>query len=212
MQKTLVFILLLFPVLLFFSCTPAKVKTPVAEGSKKVDSPEMKVGDKWFTMQNDWLNGTYTEHVSKVVSVQEYGNFKILLTVPEFNREIELSFDKNAVLKKAMDKMVKEEIPIEKLNRFMVQFPLWVGKKWDNEIIDDGGNRIRHYYKVKAYKKIKTVAGEFRAFKIHRNVVNENVAWNVLQTCWYAPDAKSYVMCETDSAKQLVLKKYFQGG
>ena len=212
MNKTLVFIMVLFPVLLCFSCTPAKVKTPVAEGSKKVDSPEMKVGDKWFTMQNDWFNGTYTEHVSEVVSVLEYGSFKVRLTVPEFNREIELSFDENAVLNKAMDKVVKEEIPIEKLNRFTVQFPLWVGKKWQNEIIDEGGNRIRHYYRVKAYKKINTAAGSFNAFKISRNVVNENVAWKVLQTCWYAPDAKSYVLCETDSAKQLVLTKSMQGG
>jgi hypothetical protein len=81
-----------------------------------------------------------------------------------------------------------------------LNFPLFIGKKWQNETQGEGADGILRTFKNNwEVEKIETVdspAGQFRAWKIHRNFTAPNMRQTRDQYYWYAPDVKIVVKLE----------------
>jgi len=196
-KKYYAFIVLLVSfILIFFTSgcqtTPGKqIQSPGETVS--VSFPKMMVGDSWVTkgfgkkgivtrsrtIIETKPDGGFVEEVKddKGITLNEYYNNK-------YQRIVSINVEKGS--------KVKIPKPPEK----RLEFPLFVGKKWNDEF--DGWSRkgIRHFkneYVVDKYETINTKAGAFKAFKIIRLGSIPKKSWKGKEEYWYSPEAKRIV-------------------
>lgn len=77
-------------------------------------------------------------------------------------------------------------------------WPLWVGKEWSQKVSHTISGSTYNYeqdFKVLAYEKVHTSAGEFEAFKLSRAVVNGST----YEEYWYSPQVRYIVKFEGSS-------------
>jgi hypothetical protein len=205
----------LLTVFLLFGCSfmSSENKNPPI-GAHMVEFPNMEVGEKWILMANDRLTDKYTRHIIEVTSVNKDGSFETTSIVPEYNRRVKSYYDNCYGKIASIDLVRNQEIDIPKPPRNLLNFPLWVGKKWRDRKYrawNKDDSRFYNYentYQVKAYTEIKTAAGTFKAFKIWR--INRNLSSNKVwyRTYWYSPKVKHFVKYRAEEGGRFDLIRY----
>jgi len=197
-KKYYAFIVLFFisVVIFFFTAgcqtTPGK-QTHSPDETVSASFPKMMVGDSWVTKEfskkgivtrsrtiiETKPDGGFVEEVKgdKGRTLNEYYNNK-------YQRIVSIDVEKGSA--------VKIPKPPEK----RLEFPLFVGKKWNDEF--DGWSRkgVRHFinkYVVDKYETINTKAASFKAFKIIRLGSIPKKSWKGKEEYWYSPEAKRIV-------------------
>ena len=185
---------------------------PVSEAggdSPTMERPSMIIGDTWIEMSPDWLSAGYVKHITKVVSVNENGSFETETRVPELNRLYLYKFDEKHRWLGGEEINSQTIIPEENPSEGPMNYPLWVGKKWEylnvkGKNLDSGIYYIyNNYYEVVAYEKILLNSEKYQTFKVHW--VSENLGPEGGGTSvsigegdfWISPEAKSFVKFET---------------
>jgi len=195
-KKYYTFIFLFFSsVVIFFTfgCQTTPSKQTSLPGDPVSNFPKMMVGDSWVTKEfskkgivtrnrtiiETKSDGSFVEEIKddKGRTLNEYYNNK-------YQRVISINVEKGSA--------VKIPKPPEK----RLEFPLFVGKKWNDEF--DGWSRkgVRHFineYVVDKYETINTKAGSFKAFKIIRLGSIPKKSWKGKEEYWYSPEAKRIV-------------------
>jgi uncharacterized caspase-like protein len=160
-------------------------------GESTVDFPHMAVGDQWVLMTH---RGPRSHSVTEV---KPDGSFVVEVKNKEGMVIWHRHYDRGYRILKtdllAPAEKAKSEAPWERV----LNFPLYVGKKWQDEYKGMGADEVpRHYrnsYEVQKIETVTTPAGTFSAFKIHRNFTATGLQKNQDQYYWYAPDAKVVV-------------------
>ena len=78
----------------------------------------------------------------------------------------------------------------------ILEFPLFVGKKWNDEFDTWKKGNIRHFtneYIVDKYESITTKADSFEALKIIRLEYIPKKSWKGKEEYWYSPEVKRIV-------------------
>lgn len=151
----------------------------------------MAVGDQWVLMTH---RGPRTH---SVIEVKPDGSFVVEVKNKEGTALWRRHYDRGYRMLKtdflAPADKAKSEAPWERA----LNFPLYVGKKWQDEYKGMGADEVpRHYqnsYEVEKIETVTTPAGTFSAFKIHRNFIATGLQKSQDQYYWYAPDAKVVV-------------------
>jgi uncharacterized caspase-like protein len=160
-------------------------------GESTVDFPHMAVGDQWVLMTHRGLRS------HSVIEVKPDGSFVVEVKNKEGMALWHRHYDRGYRILKtdlmAPAEKAKWEAPWEKT----LNFPLFIGKKWQDEYKAMGADEVpRHYrnsYEVQKIETVTTPAGTFNAFKIHRSFLATGIQKNQDQYYWYAPDAKVVV-------------------
>jgi hypothetical protein len=205
----------LITVFFLFGCSYMSIeekKPPI--GAHVVEFPKMEVGEKWIVMAHDRLTDKYTKHIIEVSGVNKDGSFETTTVIPEYNRRIKNLYDNSYGRIASIDLVENQEVSVPRPPRNLLNFPLWVGKKWrDDKYVAWNKNdkrlyNYRNYYHVKAYKEIKTAAGTFKAFKISRlnHNLDSNNRW--YRTYWYSPEVKRFVKYRAEEGDRFDLIKY----
>lgn len=195
-KKYYTFIVLFFSsVVIFFTfgCQTTPSKQTSLPGEPMSNFPKMMVGDSWVTKEfskkgivtrnrtiiETKSDGSFVEEIKddKGRTLNEYYNNK-------YQRVISINVEKGSA--------VKIPKPPEK----RLEFPLFIGKKWNDEFDAWKRGNIRHFtneYIVDKYERINTKAGSFKAFKIIRLGSIPEKSWKGKEEYWYSPEAKRIV-------------------
>jgi len=164
---------------------------PALHAESSVEFPQMAVGDQWVLTTHRGLRS------HSVIEVKPDGSFVVEVKNKEGDALWHRHYDRGYRILKtdllAPAEKAKSEAPWERV----LNFPLFVGKKWQDEYKGMGADEVpRHYqnsYEVQKIETVTTPAGTFSAFKIHRNFSATGLQKNQDQYYWYAPDAKVVV-------------------
>ncbi len=114
-------------------------------------------------------------------------------------------YDKELALVKRLSKG-KIVYELNPPNKGGLSFPLWAGKKWQNEFTEKNFEkgtiyRFKEYVEIQDWENIQTPVGIFKALKIEINRENFDTkgCWNY--TLWYSPDVKNCVKSASESLK-----------
>jgi hypothetical protein len=192
------------------SCSTTTRNNPTQEGTT-ADFPEMKIGDSW-------TKSTYKGKIfSKVIQVNSDGSFVIESRNETINESFHYFYDNKYMLRKKIDlKTGKLDDRIARPPFKFLNFPLYVGKTWQDinyaESIDKVMREYKFKYVVKSFEKVKTKAGMFEAFKIVRyySVIDDLRAEGNRRPAvyWYSPDLKTIVKLKPYTVKDLELLGY----
>ena len=84
----------------------------------------------------------------------------------------------------------------------LLDFPLFVGKKWSDQYeggaVDGKRYKYKSTYKVRCYGTVTTEAGTFKAFEIRRGCTNISQHTKNWVTYWYSPEIKLIVKEKPD--------------
>jgi len=195
-KKHCTFIVLFFSsVVIFFTsgCQTSPSKQTSLPSGPVSNFPKMMVGDSWVTKEfsNKGIvtrnrtiietksDGSFVEEVKddKGRTLHEYYNNR-------YQRVISINVEKGSATK------------IPKPPAKTLEFPLFVGKKWNDEFDAWKRGNIRHFtneYIVDKYERIDTKAGSFKAFKIIMLGSIPEKSWKGKKEYWYSPEAKCIV-------------------
>jgi hypothetical protein len=160
---------------------------------EKCEAPVWKVGDKWT-----YETSSGTKFTHEVVDVKGE-NFIIE------NKTSDTSYilDKKTLnLQFTIDEGKKRKA--EDAVRKRLNFPLFVGKKWDDmvdRVTRSFGSRITIMlnYSVEATEDIITPAGTFSAYRIVLKASGINQAERAWAKFWYSPQVKYFVKREVEN-------------
>jgi len=187
MKKYYVFILLFFSSLvIFFSsgCETTPVRQAPLPDEPIAPPPKMVVGDTWVV--TDWSReygiDTFTFNVTHVESD---GGFTLEVTSK----------------KDGITRVTNYDNAFQRINpplkRKVLDFPLFVGKKWsDKQYGRSAHGDYKHYeneYIVEKYETVSTEAGSFKAFKIFRQQYVRETGKTFTEEYWYSPEVKAVV-------------------
>ncbi len=195
-KKHCTFIVLFFSsVVIFFTsgCQTSPSKQTSLPGGPVSNFPKMMVGDSWVikefsnkgivarnrTIIETKSDGSFVEEIKddKGRTLHEYYN-------NSYQRVLSINVEKGSAGK------------IPKPPAKTLEFPLFVGKKWNDEFDTWKKGNIRHFtneYIVDKYESINTKAGSFKAFKIIRLGYIPEKSWKGKEEYWYSPEAKCIV-------------------
>ena len=195
-KKYHTFIVLFFSsVVIFFASegqtTPNK-QAPLP-GEPVANFPKMMVGDSWVTKGFSKKgivkrNRTIIEVKSDGSFVEEVKDDKGRTRNDHYNNKYQLIESIN--VKKGSGRKIPKP-PGKSLD-----FPLFVGKKWNDEYDAWTRKGFRHFtseYSVKKYETVNTKAGPFMAFKIIRIRYIPKSGQRGKHVYWYSPEAKRIV-------------------
>jgi len=179
-------VLFLGSAILFFSsgCETTPNRQAPLPGEPVGKAPNMIVGDTW--VYGDWsLHYGKDVFTRKVIDVEEDGSFAVEVVAKKADTRKVYNFDANC----------RQINP--PTDRKLLDFPLFVGKKWSDQYeggsVDGKRYKYKSTYKVRSYGTVTTEAGTFKAFEIRRKVYNiffHNTRWT---TYWYSPEIKLMV-------------------
>ena len=153
------------------------------DGKGPVDAPKMNVGDSWV-FKAFYSEGKTDTFRRRVIFVASNGDFTMEVTTDKGDDVWQPRYDKDY---RPQDKDV-----VHKLN-----FPLFVGKKWEKTFVGSAVGGTTHTYtnkyKVTKVKTIKTKAGKFKAFQIRTTIRLHEGGRSFTENYWYAPDVKVIV-------------------
>jgi len=172
-----------------------------SQGLTRADRPEVKVGDNWVFQGSDVRTGEKSPETTHTVS--EIGPDKIIVTTGAGTRTY--TRDWNLVEVKTGEAVTAAAKPYWPT----FQFPLEVGKKWEQqyESMTRGGERTYTGQRTMQVMGVETVivpAGKFETFKIriegYYNGSSNSGRWNgtLNETLWYSPAAKRNVKRELE--------------
>lgn len=189
MKKSIIFPL--WTILLIIGCTTTQTEKIPAYVQKKCDAPILNIGDIWRWRTQSWDKSWIELRVSNY----EADSYVIENIEPEFKRIVSEREPKSITT--MIFKVDKKTLRTKwfktpqgwggradnPFNPFCVQFPIYVGKKWNEwygEVLCD--------IKVVAYEDITVLAGTFKAFKMesYRGI-------DLIETVWYSPEIKVIV-------------------
>ena len=196
-------ILSLFTFLSLFGCAFTPAKTQPEPGEPVAYFPKMIVGDKWVTTSWNRNKRTDTYH-KEITQVNQDGSFVIWSWAEKSGYTWYEYWNREHQLEKIVYPSTGKTIIKKKPLRNSLDFPLFVGKKWETKYMEySKGGRPTEYidkYKVKSYESVETKAGYFKAFKISRtNCLAENRSYMYNSNEWYSPELKSIIKVKNPS-------------
>jgi uncharacterized caspase-like protein len=171
----------------FCPAVPA-AKTAPEPGEPVANFPRMTVGDQWV------LKTFRGVRSCKVIEVKPDGGFTLEVTSGDGAVMWHHTYDSNyrlvGIENKTTGKTMKTPSPPAK----HLDFPLFVGKKWEDEFyglaLDDSYRTFKNSYEVEKVEKVSTPAGEVSAFKIRRRYTVDGGKKITDQYYWYSPELK----------------------
>jgi len=195
-KKYYAFIVLFFiSVVIFFFTFGCQItpKPPLPGETVSTSFPKMIIGDSWVTK----------EFSKKGVVIRSR---TIIETKPDGGFVVEVKGDKGITLNEyynnkyqrivLIDVEKGSAVKIPKPPEKRLEFPLFVGKKWNDEFDGWSKKGVRHFindYVVDKYETINTKAGSFKTFKIIRLGSIPKKSWKGKEEYWYSPEAKRIV-------------------
>ena len=196
---TFIVLFLSFVVIFFTSgCQTSPGKQTPLPGDPMSIFPKMMVGDSWVIKEfsNKGIvtrNRTIIETKSDGSFVEEVKDDKGMTRHEYYNNR----YQRIKLINAEKGSAVKIPKPPAKT----LEFPLFVGKKWNDEFDAwDRGNILHNSneYIVDKYERINTKAGSFKAFKIIKLRSIPEKSWKGKVEYWYSPEAKRIVRAIPD--------------
>jgi hypothetical protein len=189
---------------------PVLADEPATPGSPTTAAPVYKVGDTWtFSVRATNANsGAPAEHVESVVTVDENQTTLFIPSDSGPPSEIDLNSQGNTV---------RDDHSTYDPDKGLLEFPLTVGKSWDNRSVrhwDSGWSTVvSAHATVDAFENVQVDAGSFEAYKIVVHGLNKaklggGSAGHFDITYWYAPSAKRIVKYVYQWTNYLHLENY----
>ena len=185
---------------------PPEASTPPA-GVATVAAPAIKTGDYWEYAVRDRYTGSPRGIYRYTVS--DAGPDRIVVEVTRDGERIEAhtyTSDWSGV-----------EHPLRNVQRFRYSpsypayaFPLYPGRRWRSVVsatdVRTGRTYRMHVHaSVGGWRRIKVPAGEFDALEVRRTIYAGNAEFfnsqeEILETDWYAPSVRNFVVSEGTSS------------
>ncbi|KPJ78714.1 MAG: hypothetical protein AMJ54_01930 [Deltaproteobacteria bacterium SG8_13] len=190
-SSTTISIFFVLLALLFFCPSIQAKKQEPPPGEPVETAPQMVLGEQWVVKNHRGLR------THKVIEVKPDGKFVVEVKNEQgeilWHRNYDIGYHILGTDFIAPRDKSRTGAPWERA----LNFPLFVGKKWQNEIEGEGADNITRKFKnsweVEKIETIDTPAGKYRAWKIHRSFTAPNLRGTREQYYWYAPDAKIVV-------------------
>ncbi len=186
--------IMIFSVLLapLFVCHSIQAKNQAPQsGEPVVNAPQMLIGEQWVVKSHRGLR------YHKVIEVKPDGKFVVEVKNEEgevlWHRHYDIGYHILGTDFIASRDKSRMGAPWERA----LNFPLFIGKKWQNETEGEGADGIFRIFintwEVEKIETVDTLAGAFLTYKIHRNFSASNMRQSRDQYYWYAPDVKFVV-------------------
>jgi len=166
----------------------------VPPGVEAILKPQWVVGNTWIRQ---------TDKGKFICEIEKVDSSRIILR----QGESRLYYDDNfALIKKTLkEKTVYEYNPPYKQALF---FPLWVGKKWENNFEFKDFEKGTTYnftesVEVKGWEDIQTAAGVLKTLKIEIIMEHLDTKGRWSYALWYSPQVKNYVKSSSEHLKEL---------
>ncbi len=162
-------------------------------GEDKVEVPVWTVGDKWT-----WKRADGATLNSQVADVKED------LYLLKMGRDPDLyGYDKKTMNVKFLIKEGVGQVKFESAWGNVLNFPMFVGKKWKNNTYDKPArDRVEVTYinefNVEGVEDIITPAGTFKCYKIRLKQTNMRSFKNGWVHYWYSPEVKIWIKREAE--------------
>jgi len=188
-RKTILLVAVLSPL---FVCPSIQAqKQAPSPGDPSVDAPQMIVGEQWVVKNHRGLR------THRVIEVEPDGKFVVEVKDEDgqvlWHRHYDVGYHILGTDFKAPRQRTKPGAPWERA----LNFPLFVGKKWQDHHQGEGPDGILRTFdntwEVEAIETVDAPAGTFSTFKIHRNFTAATMRQNWDQYYWYAPEVKIVV-------------------
>jgi hypothetical protein len=170
----------------------------IVYGQDKVEAPVWNIGDKWSLTGDVTITVVNADESSYTVKYLTSGGESILI------------YEKSSLNRLyAMDK--DKRIPYEGRNKRLLNFPLNIGKSWNDKFtIKPAGLASKEYtyletFNVLGWEDIVIQAGKFKAVKLEykQEMIGqtagrpkEGKVWY-----WYSPDVKYTVKCQYERTR-----------
>jgi len=168
-------------------------------GQDKVEAPVWSVGDKWT-----WKTASGATLHSQVVDVKED------LYVLRMQKDPDLyGYDKKTMNVKLLTKEGGGQFNFDKPWRKVLDFPMFVGKKW-TDTIDEVAKRqlirrraagitFMYEFSIEKFEEITISAGTFKCYKIRLNETNITSTKSKWVDYWYSPEVKNWIKRELEN-------------
>lgn len=167
--------------------------------------PVMTTGEQWVTSSRHGVRS------NKVIDVKADGSFIIEVQNEDGSIILHQYYDKNYCLTKQLNTTTGSITKIPTPPAQPLNFPLFVGKTWEDEYRGlDLNNKIRTYkssYKVERIEMVSTAAGTFKAFKIYRTIHVSGRQTPLYESNWYSTDLK--LVCKSQLNEDIITETGF---
>jgi tetratricopeptide (TPR) repeat protein len=187
---------------LISSCTSSIVKessTNIPGKELSIEFPKMTVGDEWRV---DSLRGIV---IRKVIKVESNGAFVLEEKSDNESNFFHLNYDNSYRLTARINQASGIYSKIAKPPFQYLSFPLFVGKKWqDNayaQSVDGKYYNYQNYYSVEKIEMKTIEPGTFKAFKINLYSINSDTKKEFKEIYWYSPELKIIIKSESNWKK-----------
>jgi len=196
-KKYYIFIVILLSfILIFFASgcqtTPSK-QTHLPGETVSAGFPKMMVGDSWVI--KEFSNKGIVTRNRTIIETKPDGGF-VEEVKDGKGRTLNVYYNNKYQCIVSIDVEKGNALKIPKPPAKRLEFPLFVGKKWNDEFDAWKRGTIRHFrneYTVDKYETVNTKAGSFKAFKIIRLGSIPKKGWKGKEEYWYSPEAKRIV-------------------
>ncbi len=165
----------------------------------KVEAPLWSVGDKWT-----WKTAAGATLHSQVVDLKQD------LYVLRMGKDPDLyGYDQKTMNVKFLMKEGGGEFHFDKPWRRILDFPMFVGKKWTDTIDEvpkrqvirrrSGGITFVYEFSVDRFEDIATSAGTFKCYRIRLEETNETSSRRMWVHYWYSPEVKNWIKREREN-------------
>ncbi len=197
---------------------PAEWANVPPSGAHIVHAPKLAVGDTWvYEKQKYGAENPYKKWEEKVLKILPKNEYLILYTDLTENKRYLLIKDKGLTTVAYMDGSPEgERVKLKQIVR-EVQFPLWVGRRWDNYITTRPYttghiNNYHSFYTVTAVEKINLAGAVYEAFKIKRqDTMMAAGSFSGNAELWYVPELKCQGKFNLPGAVDQQLLKFTPG-
>jgi hypothetical protein len=163
-------------------------------GQDKVEAPIWNLGDKWI-----WKRADGAMLNSQVVGVKQDLYILKMGTDPDL-----YGYDKRTMNVKFLIKEGGAQIKFESAWRNVLDFPMFVGKRWVNNTYSKPARgqldvTYINEFNVEGVEDITTPAGTFKCYKIRlkqTNMVSQKGGW---VHYWYSPQVKIWIKREAEN-------------
>lgn len=170
--------------------SPLLISPLMVWGQEKFDAPVLNVGSKWVSRTADG-----TEPTSELIG-DEKGVY--VFSVKTARGKFKRFFDKKTMNCVKVIRDGKEDKEQRDLIKKVLDFPLYVGKKWTYRYTHfDERRRVEvdstAELSAVAYEDIEVQAGKFKAIKVQVKLSVIGTSYSGVYYYWYSPEAKTIV-------------------
>ena len=166
-------------------------KTEPLPGEPVAKFPKMIVGDRWVYDSHKGIRDR------TVIEVKSDGSYIVEVKNKNGHTIAHLYYDNKYRLTKQINLSTGKIAKIPSPPVLRLNFPLFVGKKWTDSYLG-WSTRNKYYnnkdsYIVKKIELVKTKAGVFKCYNIHRTIQRVEDSWRGFETYWYSPELKALI-------------------